>query len=123
VDERRFDEGAALGVWEANERDARYHGMRAPGKIFQHMAGVVGGAGLAEDAAIERDDGVRGEHDGGADSACGGELGFGIGEALDEFTGRFAGDGSFVDGGSNDGEREAGVVEDFGAARRTGGEN
>src|SRR5579859_5078330 len=80
------------------------------------MACVVGGAGLAEDAAFESYDGVRGEDDGGADGAGGDEFGFGVGEALDVIGGGFLGEGSFVDGGGHDDEREAGVVENFGAA-------
>jgi len=52
MDERGFNEAAALGVGEANESDTRYDRMGAAGKIFQHVAGVIGGAGLAEDAAV-----------------------------------------------------------------------
>ncbi len=103
MDERGFDEGAALGVREADERDAGYDGVGAAGEIFEHVAGVVGGAGLAEDVAFESDDGVGGDDDGGAGGASGDEFGFGVGEALDESLGGFAGYGSFVDGGRDDG--------------------
>jgi hypothetical protein len=87
------------------------------------VAGVVGGAGLAEDAAFESDDGVGGEDDGGTDNACGGEFGFGVGEALDVIVGGFAGEGSFVDCGSDDKEGEAGIVQNFRAPWRSGSEN
>ena len=123
MDEGRFDEAAALGVWEANESDARYDGMGAAGKIFQHVAGIVGGAGLTEDPAFESYDRVGGKDDGGADCASGGEFGFGVSEALDQLAGRFAGEGSFVNGGRHDDEGEARVVENFGAARRSRSED
>src|SRR6266853_2099937 len=58
VDEGGFDEGDALGVGEADERDASDYGVGAAGKFFEHVAGVVGGAGLAEDVALESDFGV-----------------------------------------------------------------
>jgi len=91
--------------------------MCATGKFFEHVAGVVGGAGLAEDAAFESDDGVGGEDDCGAGGAGGDEFGFGVGQALHVIAGRFAGEGRFVDGGGDDYEGEAGVVEDLCAAR------
>jgi len=122
MDKRGFDETAALGVGQANESDTRYDGMGAAGKAFEHMTRVVAGSGLSEDAAIESYDSVCGENDGGTDGACGGKFCFGVGEALDEVAGGFAGNGCFVDGGSDDGEGEAGVVENFGAARRGGSE-
>ena len=90
--------------------------MRAAGKLLEHVAGVVGGARLADDAAFESDDGIGGDHNGGADGAGGDEFGFGGGEALDVVGGRFLGEGSFVDGGRNDEKENAGVVKNFGAA-------
>ena len=90
--------------------------MNAARELFEHAAGVGGGAGFAEDAAFEGDDSVRGEDDGRAGGACGHKFGFGIGKAPDEIVGGFAGDGSFVDGGWDRDEREAGDAEDFGAA-------
>ena len=123
MDERGLDEASALGIGKADERDAGENRVGAAGKFFEHMACVVGGAGLAENAAFESDDGVSGEDDGGADGAGGDELGFGVGEALDVVVGGFLGEGSFVDGGRHDDEREAGVVENFGAAGGGGGED
>src|SRR5580692_4454902 len=118
-----FNERAALGVRKANERDSGYDRMGSAGKIQEHMARVVARAGLAEDAAFEGYDGVGRNYDSGADGSGGGEFGFGVRQALDQITGRFAGDGSFVDRGSNDCERKACVAEDFGAAGRGGSEN
>jgi len=123
MDEGRFDEAAALGVWEANESDARYDGVGAAGKIFEHVASVVAGPGFAEDAAFESYDGIRGEDDGGADGAGGGKFGFGVSETLDEFARGFTGERSFVHGGRNDDEGEAGVVENFSAPWGCGSEN
>jgi hypothetical protein len=97
--------------------------MSAAGKIFQHVAGVAGRVRFAEDAAFESYNCVGGEDDGGADGASGGEFGFGVGEALDELAGGFTGNGSFVNSGSDDGEGESGVVENFGSARGCGSEN
>src|SRR5579859_4547002 len=97
--------------------------MGATGKIFEHVSGVVGRAGLAENATFESYDGVRGEHDSWADGAGGDEFGFGVGEALDVIGGGFLGERRFVDGGRHYDEREAGVVENFGAAWGGGGED
>src|SRR5579859_264589 len=97
--------------------------MGATGKIFEHVSGVVGRAGLAENATFESYDGVGGEHDGWADGAGGDEFGFGVGEALDVIGGGFLGKGSFVDGGRHDDERKAGVLENFGAAGGGGSED
>jgi hypothetical protein len=97
--------------------------VAAAGKFLEHVTGVVGGAGLAKDAFLERDDGVSGDNDGGADGAGGDEFGFGVSEALDEIAWRFAGERSFVHGGRHDDEREAGIVENLGAAGRSGSEN
>src|SRR5216684_2085441 len=49
MDMSRFDEGAALGVGKANEGDTGEDRVRAGGKSFEHVAGVVGGARLGED--------------------------------------------------------------------------
>jgi len=89
VDEGGLDEAAALHVRETDESDAGEHGMSAAGKSFEHAASVVGGTGLAKDAAVERDDGVGSNDDGGADGARGDEFGFGFSEALDHVGGRF----------------------------------
>jgi len=97
--------------------------MGLAGKFFEHVAGVVAGAGLAEDAAVESYDGVGGEDDGRPDGAGGGEFGFRVREALDVIGGGFAGERRFVDGGRNHDEGEARVVENFGAAGGSGGED
>ena len=85
MDQGGLDEGTALGVGEADERDACHNGMGATGKRFEHMAGVVAGAWLAEDATVEGYDCVGGKDYCGADDAGRGEFGFGVSEALDEF--------------------------------------
>jgi hypothetical protein len=87
------------------------------------VAGVIARAWLAEDAAFESYDSVSRENDCWADGASGGKFGFGVSEALDEHARGFAGERSFVDGGSDDNEGEAGIVKDFGAARRSRSEN
>jgi len=111
-----FDEAAALGVGEADDGDAGNDGVSLAGETLEDAAGVVGGMGFADDAAIEGDDGVGGDDDGGADSACGDEFGFGVGEALDVLMGSFVGEGGLVDGGGEDGEGDSGVAQDFCAA-------
>lgn len=123
MDEGGFDEGAALGVGEADESDAGKDGVGATGKIFKHVAGVLGVAGLAEDAALQSDLGIGTDDDGGTRGASGDEFGFGDGEALDQVVGGFAREGGLVDGGREDGEREAGGVEDLCAAGGGGGED
>jgi hypothetical protein len=123
VDEGGFDEGAALGVGEADESDAGEDRVGAAGELFEGAVSVVGRVRFAEDAAFESDDGVSCEDDGGTDGAGGDEFGFGVGEALDVFLRRFAGEGSFVDGGGEDGEGNGSAVENFGAAWGGGGED
>jgi len=97
--------------------------MRAPGEGLEHAASVIRGAGFAKDAAVERDDGVGSNDDGGTDSSSGDEFGFGFSEALDHVGGRFVGKRRFIDGRRDSLEREASVAKDFGAARRCGGED
>jgi len=87
------------------------------------VARVVAGAGFAEDAAVKGYDCVSSEDDGRAEGSSGGEFGFGFGETLDVIARRFAGERGFIDGGGHYDEGEAGVVEDFGAARRCGSED
>src|SRR5216684_347953 len=123
MDMSRFDEGAALGVGKANEGDTGEDRVRAGGKSFEHVAGVVGGARLAEDVAVESDFGVGANDDGRANGAGGDEFGFGDGQAMHEVVRGFAGVGRFVDGGGEHGEGEAGVAKDFGAAGGGGGED
>jgi hypothetical protein len=84
------------------------------------VAGVAGRVRFAEDAAFESYNCVGGEDDGGAYGTGCGEFGFGVGKALDELAGGFAGYGSLIDGGSDDDEGDAGIVENFGAPRRSG---
>jgi hypothetical protein len=123
MDERGFDESAALGVGEADEGYAGDDGVGAARKFLEHMARIVRGAGLAEDETVERDDGVRSDDDRRADSARGNEFGFCFGEALDVFVGRFAGEGGFVHRGRKYDERETGIAKDFGAASGGGSED
>lgn len=113
-----FDEGAALGAGEAEEGDAGDDGVRAPGEGFEHVAGVVCRARLAEDAAVEGDEGVGGEDDGWAQGVRGDAFGFSVGEAFDESDWRFTRASSFVDGRRGNLEPETGVAENFGAAGR-----
>src|SRR5216684_1290885 len=123
MDQRGLDEGEALGVGKADEGDSGDDGVRKTGKFFEHVASVIGGAGLAEDVAFEGDFGVGADDDGGANGAGSDELGFGDGETLDESVDGFARVGSFVDGGREDGEGEASVAQDFGAADGSGSED
>ena len=123
MDERGFDEAAALGVGETDEGDAGEDRMGAAGKFFEHVAGIVRGAGFAEDAAFESYDGVRGEDNGGAYGAGGDEFSFGVCEALDVIGRGFLREGSLVDGGGHHDEGEAGVVKNFGATGGGGGED
>src|SRR5882757_8345098 len=123
VDKGGLDEGDALRVGKPNQRYASNDGVGAAGKFFEHVASVVGGAGLAEDVAFESDFGVGAYNDGGADGARGHEFGFSAGETLNEVLSGFTGVRSFVNGGREHGEGEAGIVEDFGAADGSGSKN
>lgn len=118
VHERGFDELDALGVGKTDQADPGKDGMIAAREIFKHAARVVGGVGFAENVAVEDHFRVGGDNDSRADGACGNEFCFGVGQALDEDVRRFVGIRSFVNGGGHDVEREAGVAENFGAARR-----
>ncbi len=73
-----------------------------PERLFQHVAGIVGGEGFAEDAAFQTDLGIGTDDDGGARIAGGDEFGFGDGQALDEVVGGFARVGRLVDSGRDD---------------------
>jgi hypothetical protein len=123
MDEGRFDKGAARGIGEADEGYTGDDGVGAAREFFEHVTRIVRGAGLAEDETVESNNGVRGDDDRRADSTRGNEFGFCLGEALHVFVGRFAGKGSFVDGGRKHNEREAGIAKDFGAARGGGSED
>ena len=120
VHQRGLDEGEPLGVGKADEGDTGDDGVREAGKFFKHMAGVVGGARLAEDAAFEGDDGVGGDDDGRADGAGSDQLGLGSGKALDEVVRGFAGARRFVNGGGRHREWYSGVAKDAGAAFGSG---
>src|SRR5260370_28653211 len=120
--QRGLDEGEALGVGKADEGDAGDDGVGVAGKFFKHMAGVVGGAWLAENVAFEGDDGVGADDDGWADSAGSDQLGLGSGKALDEVVRGFARAGCFVNRGGEHSERETGIVKDFGTANGGGSE-
>ena len=123
MDHGGFYKGDSLGVGKADESDARDDGVLAAGKFFEHVTGVVRGARLAEDVALEGDFGVGADDNGRANGARGDEFGFGEGQTLNEVVGGFAGVGSLVDRGGENGEGETGVVEDFGAADGSGSEN
>lgn len=123
ADESGFDEVAALGVGKADEGDAGEDRVSAAGEEFEHAAGVVGGAGLAENASFEDDNGIGADDDGGTNGASGDEFRLGLGEASDEIGRRFVGDGSLIHGGGEDGEGEPGVAKNFSAARRSGTED
>jgi hypothetical protein len=112
-----FDEGAALGVGKADDSDAGYDGMDVAGKPGQHLTGVVGRARLAEYFSVDEDSGVGSNDDGRAYSACGDELGLGVGKALHQVLSRFAWDGGFVYGRRQNREVQTGVAEDLRAAR------
>src|SRR5882762_7018394 len=123
VHQRGLDEGEPLGVGNADEGHAGDDGVCAAGKFFEHMAGIVGGARLAEDVVFEGDLGVRADDNGWTSGAGGDEIGLGSSKALDEVVGGFAGVWRFVDGGGEHGEGEASVAEDFGATGGSGGED
>jgi hypothetical protein len=116
MDERGFHKVAALGIGEADERNSGYYRVRAAGERFEHAAGVVGVAGLAKDAAVERDDRVGSNNDSWTHRAGNDEFSFGVGETLDEFVRRFIRIWSFIDCGGHDVERDSGIAENFGAA-------
>ncbi len=121
--QRAFYELAANDIGQSNEGDAGEHGMSAAGKLFEHEAGVVMRARLSEDVPIENHDRVCGNDYGRANGAGGNEIGFGVGQALDKFTGSFVREGSLVDRRREHRKRDASVAENFGAARGSRGEN
>ena len=123
VHQRGLDEGEPLGVGKANEGHPGEDGVCAAGEPFQHVAGIVRGARLAEDVAFEGDLGVGADDDHRADGARGDEFGFGDRETLDENVGGFAGVRSLVDGGGEHAEGKAGVAKDFCAADGSGSED
>jgi len=118
-----FDETAALGIGKANDGYAGYDGVGVAGESGEHLMGVVVGAGLAEDFAVDEDGGVGGDDDCRTDGAGGDQLGFGVGEALHKVLGGFAGNGSFVDGRRKNREGETGIAKDSRAARGSGSED
>ena len=81
MDQRGFNEFEVCGVRKTDEGDAGEDGVCATRELFEHVASIVGGTGLAQDFAIEGDGGIGGDDDGGAYGACGDELGFGVGKA------------------------------------------
>jgi len=126
-DARGFDGGqdarAARAVREVQERESGEDAMRAAGEETEHAAGVGMRGGFAKDAVACDDYCVRAEDDGGtADAARGGECFF-AGEAGGEASRGFAAAGRFVHGSADDAEGDAGLAEDFRAARRGGGED
>src|SRR5215472_10421887 len=97
-DKSGLDKGDAFGVGKANKTHAGEDRVSATGKFREHAAGVVGGAWLAEDVAVEEDFRIRGDDNGGTDCARDGEFGFGFGKTEDEVLRRFAGERRFVNG-------------------------
>ncbi len=71
VHQRGLCEAEPFGVRKADEGDTGDDSVGAAGKFFEHMAGVIGGAWLAEDAAFKGYDRVGGDDDGRADSSGG----------------------------------------------------
>ncbi len=110
VNMRSLDEAAALGVRKANEGHAGYDRMDVAGQFDQHVASVVSGTRFTQDLAVDEDGGVGGDDDRGAYGAGGDEFGFGVGEALHKILRGFAGNRSFVDGGGQHGEGDAGFA-------------
>jgi len=115
--------------------------MGAAGEETQHACGVGGVGGLAEDVVVEGDDGVGGEYHlrlGRRHLQCGrrsllartsfcdfaeNSFGFFAGEASDVGDGVFVGEGILGNVGGMNGERVAGLGEEFAASRRGGGED
>lgn len=120
---RGFHEAAAFGVRKTNQGDACYDRMCATGEFRQRIARIIAGAGLAQDLAVENNDGVGCDDDGWSNGARSDEIGFGVRQALDEIVWGFAGNGSFVHGRGQHGERETGVAKDVSASRGSGSEN
>ena len=123
MDVGSFNEGAALGVGKADDRDAGYDGVHAARKPGQHLTCVVGRARLPEYFSVDEDSGVGSNHDGRAYGARCDELGLGVGEALHEVLSRLARDRGFVYGRRENRESQTGVAEDLRAARRGGSED
>ncbi len=123
VHERGLHEGAALDIGKADEGDAGDDGVRAAGKLFQHVTGLVGRARLAKNAAVQGYFRVGGDDDGRADGAGGDKVRLGVSQALNEIVRGFARVRRFVDGGGEHREMEPSVAQDFGAAERSGSKN
>ena len=123
VHQSGFDESDALCVRKSDEGDSSDNGVRKARESFEHVTGVLGGARLAKYVPFEGDLSVSADDDGGPDGARSDKLGFGEGQTLDEFVGRFTGVRGFVNSGGKYAKREAGVVKDFGAADGSGGED
>src|SRR6266700_2808802 len=123
VHERGLHEGAALDIGKADEGHAGDDGVRAAGKLFQHVAGLVGRARLAKNAAVQGYFRIGGNDDGRADGAGGDKVRLGVSQALNEIVRGFARVRRFVNGGRKHREMEPSIAQDFGAARRSGSEN
>jgi len=89
------------------------HGVGASGKLFEHVARIVGGTRLAQNLAIENHHGVRGNHNRRTHGARGHQIRFDVGQPLDECLRRFAGVGSLIHGRRNHGERHTCIAKDF----------
>ena len=68
----------ALSIREPHERNARQHGMRAPGELLQHLPGFFCRTRFAEDTAIDQHHGICGKNDGRSNGARGSQFGLGI---------------------------------------------
>ena|SRR5579863_722280 len=115
VDESRLHESAALRVRKSDQSHSGDNGVGSAGKFFEHAARVIAGTRLAENVAIERDNGVRTDDDRRADSSSGRKFGLGGSKTLDQVVRRFVLVGSFIDSGRKHNERQAGITKDFGA--------
>ncbi len=118
-----FHELTAIGIWQANEGYSGDNGMSAAGELFEGAAGIIVGARLAENVSIEDHNGIGGDNDGRANGACGDQISFGVGQALNKFAGIFAGIRRFIHGRGEDGKRNTSVAKNFSATRRCRGEN
>src|SRR6266704_1817567 len=119
VHERGLHEGAALDIGKADEGHAGDDGVRAAGKLFQHVAGFVGRARLAKNAAVQGYFRVGGNDDGRAHRASGDKVRLRVSQALNEIVRGFARVRRFVDGGGKHREMEPSIAKNPGAARRS----
>jgi len=123
MDECGLHKLAALRIGKSNQGHAGQDGMSSARELFEGAAGIFAGAGLSENVAVKNDNGIGGDHDGGADGARGDQIGFGVGQALHKFVRILAGIRGLIDSRGKHGERKSCIPQNFGAARGGGGEN